>query len=56
MQPSKKYTSHVLEICDNGDAILELPPDLLADMGWGEGTILNIDEKDGNIVITEAKK
>lgn len=56
MQPSKTYTSKVLEICENGDAIIELPPELLEDMGWAEGTILNIDEKDGHVIITEVKK
>jgi bifunctional DNA-binding transcriptional regulator/antitoxin component of YhaV-PrlF toxin-antitoxin module len=47
----KTFTSKVLEICDNGDAIVELPPELLEEMGWKEGDILDISEKNGNIII-----
>ena len=45
----------MLEICENGDAIIELPPELLKEMGWGEGTVLNIEEKDGAIYLNEVK-
>lgn len=47
----KTFTSKVVEICDNGDAILELPDDLLTEMGWKEGDTLDISEKDGKIII-----
>lgn len=47
----KTFTSKVLEICDNGDAIVELPDDLLKEMGWKEGDTLDITEKDGKITI-----
>ena len=47
----KTFTSKVLEICDNGDAIVELPPELLEEMGWKEGDTLDISEKDGKIII-----
>jgi len=30
----KTFTSKVVEICDNVDAIIELPPELLEEMGW----------------------
>lgn len=56
MNESKTYTADVSEICENGDAILNLPDDLLKDMGWGEGTVLNIELIDGQIVLTEVKK
>ena len=36
----KTFTSKVVEICDNGDAIIELPPELLEEMGWKEGDTL----------------
>lgn len=42
MNKSKTYNASVLEICENGDAILEFPPELCEDMGWGEGTRLDI--------------
>jgi AbrB family looped-hinge helix DNA binding protein len=47
----KTFTSKVVEICDNGDAIIELPPELLEEMGWKEGDTLDISEKDGKIII-----
>ena len=51
MKKSKTFTAKVLEICDNGDAIIELPPELLEEMGWKEGDTLDISEKDGKIII-----
>jgi AbrB family looped-hinge helix DNA binding protein len=51
----KTFTSKVLEICDNGDAIVELPPELLEEMGWKEGDTLDITEQNGNIIIKKEK-
>ena len=51
----KTFTSKVLEICDNGDAIVELPPELLEEMGWKEGDTLDITEENGNIIIKKEK-
>ena len=48
---SKRYESKVLEICGNGDAIIELPPELCVEMGWKEGDFLDISEKDGKVII-----
>lgn len=39
---SKEYHAEVLEICDNGDAILEIPPELMKDMGWEVGDVLDV--------------
>jgi len=47
----KSYTSKVLEICDNGDAIVELPNDLVEELGWKIGDVLNYEEKDGKIFV-----
>ena len=47
----KKYESQVLEICENGDAIVELPDELCEEMGWKIGDVLDMKEKDGKIVI-----
>ena len=47
----KTFTSKVLEICDNGDAIIELPPELLEEMGWKEGDTLDISDENGKIII-----
>lgn len=56
MNESKTYIAEVAEICENGDAILNLPDDLLKDMGWGEGTVLNVELVDGSIVISEVNR
>jgi formylmethanofuran dehydrogenase subunit D len=47
----KTYTSKVLEICENGDAIIELPDDLMEEMGWKVGDNLKYEEKDGKVFI-----
>mgnify|MGYP003334714036 CR=1 FL=1 len=52
LKKSNTYTSKVLEICDNGDAIIELPPELCEELGWKEGDTLDISqEPNGQIVI-----
>ena len=53
MNVSKPYVANVVEICENGDAILELPPELCEDLGWKEGTVLNIELENGQIIISE---
>ena len=47
----KSYTSKVLEICDNGDAVIELPDELVKELGWKIGDVLNYEEKDGKIFV-----
>ena len=49
---SKKYESKVLEICDNGDAIVELPDELMEELGWKLGDKLDYQMKDGSVYIT----
>ena len=51
MKKSKTYTSKVLEICDNGDAIIELPQELIDELGWQVGDTLHMELIDGKIVI-----
>ena len=51
MQPNKVYTSKVVDVLENGDAIIDLPPELLEEMGWKEGDKLNIDLVDGKVII-----
>ena len=51
MKKSNIYTSKVLEICDNGDAIVELPTEMTEELGWKVGDKLDISEKDGKIYI-----
>ena len=47
----KSYTSKVLDILPNGDAIIELPPEFCEELGWVEGDTVNITEKNGSIII-----
>ena len=49
---SKKYDSKVLEICDNGDAIVELPEELMEELGWKVGDELDYQMKDGSVYVT----
>lgn len=49
----KKYTAEVLEICENGDAILELPDELMYDMNWSVGDRLKMEEKNGAIILNK---
>ena len=49
---SKKYESKVLEICDNGDAIVELPEELMEELGWKVGDKLDYQMKDGSVYVT----
>jgi formylmethanofuran dehydrogenase subunit D len=51
LKKSKTYTSKVLEICDNGDAIIELPQELIEELGWQVGDTLKMELIDGSIVI-----
>ena len=37
----KTYTGKVVDILENGDAILELPQDMLDELGWKEGDKLD---------------
>jgi bifunctional DNA-binding transcriptional regulator/antitoxin component of YhaV-PrlF toxin-antitoxin module len=51
----KTYISNVLEICENGDAIVEIPDELMDEMGWKVGDELNITEENGNVIIKKEK-
>ncbi len=52
---AKTYIADVAEILDNGDAVLNLPDELCKDMGWSEGTVLDISEENGAIILKELK-
>jgi len=49
---SKRYNSKVLEICNNGDAIVELPEELMEKLGWKVGDKLDYQMKDGSVYVT----
>ena len=45
------YKTKVMDICENGDDIVELPDELMEEMGWKVGDVLSYEEKDGKIYI-----
>ena len=49
---SKKFESKVLQICDNGDAIVELPEELMEELGWKVGDKLDYQMEDGSVYVT----
>ena len=49
---SKKFESKVLEICDNGDAIVELPEELMEELDWRLGDELDYQIVNGSVHIT----
>lgn len=53
---SKKYEAQVLEICDNGDAIIELPEDMLKELDWKVGDVIEIVELQGRIILINKTK
>jgi antitoxin component of MazEF toxin-antitoxin module len=54
---TNSYTAKVLEILDDGSAVLELPDELCVSLGWVEGTNLSITmDENSNIILEEIKK
>ncbi len=47
----KKYEGKVLEILDDGSAVVELPDKLCKKLGWNLGDDLSIAMKDGQIIL-----
>jgi antitoxin component of MazEF toxin-antitoxin module len=50
------YTTKVTEICDNGDAIVELPDELVKELNWQIGDTLDYQMKDGAVFIKNLSK
>lgn len=46
-----KFVGEVVEVLDDGSAVLQLPDELCEQMKWYEGTRLDISEKDGAIIL-----
>lgn len=56
MKKSKTYTTKVVEICDNGDAIVELPDELVKELGWEIGDTLDYEMKNEAVYIKNLSK
>lgn len=52
----KKYDTKVKEICENGDAIIELPDELVKELDWQIGDTLDYKMKDGLVYMKNLSK
>jgi len=50
------YTSKVIEICENGDAIVELPDELVKELNWQIGDTLDYEMKNKAVYIKNLSK
>jgi antitoxin component of MazEF toxin-antitoxin module len=50
------YTTKVTEICENGDAIVELPDELVKELNWQVGDTLDYQMKNGAVFIKNLSK
>ena len=52
----KTYQGEVVEILENGDAIIQFPEEMLNDLKWYEGDVLDISVVDGKLHIKNLTK
>jgi hypothetical protein len=56
----KTWIGDIIEVNDGtGDAILQFPDDFIAEVGWKEGTELNLELREtptGNVIVITEKK
>lgn len=56
----KTWIGDIVEVNDGtGDAILQFPDDFIAEVGWKEGTELNLELREtptGNVLVITEKK
>jgi hypothetical protein len=53
---SNRWTVSVEEDPETGEALIQLPQELLDLQGWGEGTVIEwIPQEDGSYIIQKAK-
>ena len=47
----KTYEARVLDILDNGDAVVEIPQEVMDEMGWKVGDVLDCFLEEDKIII-----
>ena len=52
----KKYETRVSEICENGDAIINLPDELVEELNWQVGDTLDYEMKNDSVYIRNLSK
>ena len=50
------YTTKVVEVLENGDALIELPEEMLKNLDWKVGDVLDYQLKDGKVYIKNLTK
>lgn len=48
---NKTYETRVLEILDNGDAVVEIPQEVMDEMGWKVGDVLDCFVEEDKLII-----
>ena len=52
----KRYETKVSEICENGDAIINLPNELVEELNWQVGDTLDYEMKNDSVYIRNLSK
>jgi len=52
----KRYETKVSEICENGDAIINLPDELVEELNWQVGDTLDYEMKNDSVYIRNLSK
>jgi hypothetical protein len=52
----KKYSAEVVEICENGDAILQFSEEMIQDLEWKVDDVLSISMVDGVVTLKNITK
>jgi hypothetical protein len=52
----KKYSAEVVEVCENGDAILQFSEEMIQDLGWKVDDVLSITMVDGEVHLKNITK
>ena len=52
----KKYNAEVVEICENGDAILQFSDEMIQELGWKVDDVLSITMIDGAVHLKNITK
>jgi hypothetical protein len=52
----KKYSAEVVEVCENGDAILQFSDEMIKDLDWKVDDVLSINMVDGTVHLKNITK
>lgn len=53
---NKQYIANVIDVLDNGDAVIELPLEMISDLGWKEGDVLDFIAENKKIIVKNLTK